>query len=105
MTDGQQNLPMQTYERQEQIRQWKANAAQRKADGVDIRFEARGELELARAQQEAAEAKALETQPLPEASASPPVSAEDAMRHVRLAVTAVIVLVLFALWIRQRRRG
>lgn len=42
----------------------------------------------------------VETPPAP-----PPVSAETAYRHGRLGVVAVLVLVLFWAWVRERRRG
>ena len=44
-------------------------------------------------------------QTIQQPSSQPPSDPEAAIRHLRLSIVAVVVLVLFFVWIRQKRKG
>ena len=47
----------------------------------------------------------VRTSTLVQPPATPPPDPDAAMRHLRLSIVAVIVLVLFLVWLRQKRKG
>ena len=58
---------------------------------------------LATAEEEPSTAGTLAVETVPPEPPQPPVDADTAFRRGRLGVVAVVVLVLFWAWIRQRR--
>ena len=98
----------ETRVRERQMREWRAEAAERKAAGLTLKRERHAEYSesgsLAAPAPVAPTPVTLATESVPAAPA--PASAPDAatnLRYARLGFFAALALVLFLFWVRERR--
>ncbi len=105
MTDGEQDPELESWERTKLKHTWKQEAAQRRAAGLTLREQRRQErmltVPLAPATTNAQPTTAS-LAVVPSQSSAPPPSAATSYNRVRISILAVVILVLFLIWIRRR---